>query len=1569
MPNNIDERVVQMRIDNKQFVKGAEKTIGVLDNLKTALSFKEQTKELNEFQYASNRIDLSGITDAIENVSDRFTMLGIMGKRIVENLADSFYRTGKRMVESLSIDQVTEGYSKYEQKMKSVQTMMAATASKIGSDYANQLDQMEAINKEMDRLNFFTDETSYDFSSMSQNMAAFISAGLPVKNARIDMQGVAAAAGIAGASVQQATHAMNNLSQAMAMGKLTLNDWKSLEIASLVTDEFKKVLADTAVECGTLKKVGEDTYQTLGKSAKTFKSTGIREALSEGFVDSKVLDTFLQKYGLFSDILNSVSELTGATATDLLKALDEYDKGELNFLEFQKEISEYVSETEIPTIEALEEAMRTLSREDLNLGRRAFQASQEYNSFNDAINATKDAVSTGWMTTFEYIFGDYLEAKKVWTALGGELYDIFAAGAERRNAILEVWHDTGGREAFLESVRNLFDGFMSLIDPVKAAFKDIFNLGSVDDAADKITKLTKRFRDFTARLKLSEDASERLKTIFKTLFDTVQKVGIRALNGIVGVFKEFKRVIQPVQNSLRKVFTNEYISSFSDKIEAIVDRFHNFIASLRISDKALNGLEYILSKIFGAIKDGAKVVNANFFSKLVSGIGKVITFLRNLLNVVLESFSGGFSKDNLLTGLSELFHGIGDYAGTAWDKLVTFFSGVISFIDKIREKLSGLTSVTSFFSKAFGVIKNIFEKLKESLSNAFTDNNLGSNIIKIAAALAILIKSGLKVRDFKYTLEGILSPIKAVVGAFRDVLYSISETLDSIKFEIYGKMIKNFAVSMLLLAGALWILASIDIGRLGLALGATAAGLGEIIGSIKLLSMGNSAKRLGAMTSSVIKLATGILILAVAMKILSGIELGPLINSLAAVTILLVEMLAAISLMNALEIKPKKITGLVSIALAMLILAGAVAILGAIPYENLQKGLIALTLSLILLVGSVILLSKLASGQMLLIGAGMVALAVSLVILSAALALLSLIDPEKLANSLLILALALAAIAVITSTMPATLPLVGAGLVLVAIAVALIAASLAALTLIDPNKLVESLLIVVGALALLGVVLMIFQGAIVGALALLAVGAAMALASVGILVFAIAMQVLQTVPLGEIAVGMVAAGSALIILAAGLLAMTVGLIGAVALVVAAGGLYVLAIALNMMTGLDMLYIAEGLSALGFAFMGLGAGAIVLTLGVPGLIAGAAAIVLLGLAMVPFVACLHSFDDLSFESILKFLIGFGGTAAILALLTPILGPLSLAVGAFGVACLAAGAGIKMVGEGMEKIANSIIGIPDRAGAAFNSIAEVIKSSLTDIKANGEEVVKEIDRLSGNIIKKLNFNTPIIEGVLAAIINEMAQNTNKQISVFKTVGGNLAIGLANGIIERGPEAVKAMHYLASGMASQFMTDFMIHSPSRLMESMAGRIPQGAAKGINENSNEVTTAMSAMGSKMLESIYPALQVLSQILNEEYDFSPTIRPVVDMTEVASSSAAIQDMLSGANSTAVRASGTINAAVDNANRVSGQMDSFVSAGSSYGDTYTINVYSQPGMDENELANAVMYKIQNGIMRKGAALG
>lgn len=381
MSTSIDQRIVEMQFDNNQFERGAKQSIETLDKLDKSLDLRESAKNLTALSDAGKNFNMDGVASGIEIVQQKFSALEIMGITALQRITNQAITTGENLVKSLSLDQIGEGFGKYEQKTTSVQTIVNATGESIDS-----------VSEKLAKLNWFTDETSYNFTDMIGNIGKFTSMGIDLNTSVTAMEGIANWAAISGQGVNEASRAMYNLSQAIGVGAVKLMDWKSIENANMATKEFKETAIETAKVLGELNAQGE-TAKGTAVTVENFSST-----LSDAWFTSDVLLKTLNKYGEYADEVYTVATEKGLTCA---------------------------------------QAMEQVNGETMNLGERAFKAAQEAKTFTDAINSVKDAVSTGWANTFEIIFGNYEEAKRMWTDLANDLYDIFAGGTDDRNNFLE----------------------------------------------------------------------------------------------------------------------------------------------------------------------------------------------------------------------------------------------------------------------------------------------------------------------------------------------------------------------------------------------------------------------------------------------------------------------------------------------------------------------------------------------------------------------------------------------------------------------------------------------------------------------------------------------------------------------------------------------------------------------------------------------------------------------------------------------------------------------------------------------------------------------------------------------------------------------------------------------------------------------------------------------------------------------------------------------------------------------------------------------------------------------------
>ena len=389
MSRTIDNRVVEMRFDNKQFESNVQTSINTLDKLKQSLNLSGAAEGLENVDKAAKGVNMSGLSSAVQTVQSKFSAFEVVAITALANITNSAVNTGKQLIKSLSVDQITAGWNKYGQKTSSVQTIMNATGKSI-----------DEVNEYLNKLMWFSDETSYGFTDMTAALAQLTSAGGDIDKLVPMITGIANATAFAGKGAAEFSRGIYNLNQSYSAGSLQYMDWKSLELAGIASKELKQTFIDTGIAMGKIKE-GEVTIANFGQTLK------------DKWADTSVMEAAFGKFGEMTE-----------------KAYEMVQSGE---------------------VETASEAYAILAEKYDGVAIKAAKAAQEAKTFGEAIDATKDAVSSGWMKTFELIFGNYEEAKVLWTDLANSMWDAFASGAEARNEMLSEWKELGGRDDLIEA--------------------------------------------------------------------------------------------------------------------------------------------------------------------------------------------------------------------------------------------------------------------------------------------------------------------------------------------------------------------------------------------------------------------------------------------------------------------------------------------------------------------------------------------------------------------------------------------------------------------------------------------------------------------------------------------------------------------------------------------------------------------------------------------------------------------------------------------------------------------------------------------------------------------------------------------------------------------------------------------------------------------------------------------------------------------------------------------------------------------------------------------------------------
>lgn len=484
MSDKVETRVVEMKFDNEQFERG----------------IKQSMNSLNKFE---KKLSIDNVSDGLKKASRSFSIYEVTAITALANISNRLVNFGVQLVKSLSVDNISTGWAKFGEKTTAVATMAAQKIKIAGKEITDTAEKMAAINEQLDKLNWFTDETSYNFTEMVNSIGKFTAAGQDLDVAVKAMMGIANWAALSGQNATKASSAMYQLAQAMGKGYIQLIDWKSIQNLSMDTVEFRETVLETAVTMGQLTKEAD---KFITKTGKKFTINQFAEELNSKWFTSDVLVKSLGKYSEAIERIYEISMETGLTASEVMKR--------------------YSSELD-------------------KFGLKAFKAAQEARTLSDAIISVKDAVSTGWMNTAERIFGSYDESKEFWTDLANELYDVFAEGGNFRNAILKTWEDLSGRSDLFKhgdedqgAFWNIYDSIIQIKNTIEDAWETIFPKSIFSSYDDQVADLAKRFKIFTDRLKsytatikTALKDNEKLSNVFKGIFSLLA-IGAQGLQGI-----------------------------------------------------------------------------------------------------------------------------------------------------------------------------------------------------------------------------------------------------------------------------------------------------------------------------------------------------------------------------------------------------------------------------------------------------------------------------------------------------------------------------------------------------------------------------------------------------------------------------------------------------------------------------------------------------------------------------------------------------------------------------------------------------------------------------------------------------------------------------------------------------------------------------------------------------------------------------------------------------------------------------------------------------------------------------
>lgn len=1260
MSRTIDERIVEMRFDNRQFEQNVQTSLSTLDKLKRGLDLDNAAKSLDGLGDAAKRCDMSVLGKSVETVQAKFSAFQVVAMTTLSNITNSAVNTGKRLVSALTIDPIKTGFQEYETQIGAVQTILANTQHE-GTN-------LQQVNRALDELNTYADKTIYNFTEMTRNIGTFTAAGVNLRTSVDSIKGIANLAAISGSTSQQASTAMYQLSQALAAGKVSLMDWNSVVNAGMGGKVFQDALVRTSELLGTGAQNAINMYgsfresltrgewlttEVLTETLKQFAGAySEADLIQQGFSEAQARDiaqmaktaedaaTKVKTFTQLWDTLKESAQSGWTTTWEIL--VGDFEEAKEVLTEVSDAIGGVISETSQARNELLSgglssgwkqlldqgiadeggfiESIQEVARESGDAFDKLVADSE---SFSDALKQglTDGVVSSETLTQAvhnlrEKMTGMSQEERKAagYTAEMIEQIEALDKGLQNGSVSMEEFTEKilrpSGRENLIQAVWNAAKGLVSVITPIKDAFREIFPPAT----ADQLYSLTETLRSFSERLTLSEETADKLGRTFKGLFSVLDLVR----QGALAIF-----------NALAPLGSGA--GSLADGILTITAGIGDFLVGINeaakqgeffgmVAQTVASALEFVVSgieRLTGFLADAFAAPGLESFQALlgriqtrigqvvdaVSGLGGGVSDAADTMDSALENSKFLQMLQTIFNGAKTLVSGIigvfGGLAGALVENLSNAnFSGVIDLLNGVSlgAIALGIKKFLDSFRKE-GVI-GILDGVKGCFQAWQNDVNAKA-LLKIAAAVAVLSASILTISLIDS--EKLTASLGAITVLFTELMAAMA-VFGKLDLNVRGTMKRSTAMialssSVLILASALKSIATLEPEQM-------AAGLAGIAGLMAALVA--AAKVLGSGSSSIIKGSAQMVVFAAAIKILASacadlaqLDLAGLAKGLIGVGVLLAE----VSLfMNAAKFSGRSVvtaSGVLVLAGAMKVLASACKDFAQMGVGELVKGLSA--------IGAVLLeitaFTKLAGSAKGLIttGAAMIEIGAAMKIFASAMADFGRMSLAEIGKGLLAMGGALAEVAVAMRFMPRNMVTMGAGLIAVGAALNIIADAMRSMGGMSWEAVAKSLVTMGGALAELAVGLNFMNGTLGGSAAMLVAAAALA-------VLTPVLVTLGSMSWEAIAKGLVTvAGAFAVIGTAGalltpLLPTILGLGGAFALI----GVGVAGVGAGLLlVGTGLSAIAVGITALATS---LGAGVAIIVAGLTSIITGIAALI-------------------------------------------------------------------------------------------------------------------------------------------------------------------------------------------------------------------------------------------------------------------------------------------------------------------------------------------------------------------------
>ena len=1387
MSTTVDNRVISMTFDNAAFEKNVKTSMSTLRKMDDQLKSVDSSKGLEKIETASRRIDFHVMSNGLQNVVCHFNALDIAGMQVIRRLTDATINMGKNLVKSFAVDPVKTGFSEYELKMGSVQTIMASTGASL-----------EDVNGYLAELNEYSDKTIYSFADMTSNIGKFTNAGVKLEDAVKAIQGVSNEAAVSGANAQQASHAMYNFAQALSAGSVKLIDWKSIENANMATVEFKNELIKTAEELGTLRKEGDRYVSTTtnlnGKTADAFNATSMfNESLNAQWMTTDVL---IKTLGRYADETTDIGKKAFASAQDV--------KTFSMVMDTLKEAAQSGwAETWETIVGDFEESKRLWTSLSSFFGEIIAKSSEIRNNFLGKIfdspweKLTKEISATGIET------GKFTDSLVKLAKERGVNVDELLADGKRVSDLVSDGTITG--QMIRDTIATITGSVDDVSDSTESVTKKLVNLKEVVDdvrlgrygnGLDRVKNLTDAGYEYSvvqgmvnkaiageavnyevmtdAQLEAigyTDEEIEALRELSKQaadsgsslnqLIDDIQKPTMGSL-----IFDSLKNVLTTISAPF-KAFKEAWRGVFSinpDNFYGVIEKFHDFTSRLKPSETTVIMLTSTFRNLFEVFKtlgkEASNVLHSVFetFGAIIPDVHLNFSRFLFLINRSLKSFNEWLTTSDFMTG--------------AWTMIQNGLSKVATAIEFFKTSVGNLGGFTgNIVSK----VVSAFRKLGDAVSKLFRKNDpkeLDADQLVTVLSGSKMDRAIIKVTTLKDSSRNLWEQLKEICATIKGALTGSMDKLNK-KFE--GATFLDFLNTAALSGIAVAIKKLVDSGK--------KQPLESIASSFS--NFMNTAEKAVKSWQTEVKartlkeIAIAVAILSASILALSFVKNGDaLISGLAVVSGLLAEVVGVLIILDKFDIH-----GSMASALSIAILAGAIAILaGAMSklddfrkWDTTWPSLVAMLSLIAGLTAAMAIMNTVGKpGKMIVMALAISALSGAIKLMTAV--FLSLSPDEMMTASVRIGGVMAALVLFVKLVSGSDLKGVATTLLGLGASLLLFAAAIKIYSMFKFTEIMQGLAIVAGGIILLSIAVNLMDNAQLAGVGAALMGMAVAM---NLLLYPIFKLSDGTIGWTELAVGLAGVAGGIVALALGIRIMTKStgsnagqiLAMSVALVAMAGAMRLVAIPIKTLGEMKWTEVALGLGAVLGTFVTFGVVGGILSSMASGLLAVSAAFLMFGASILGIGAGVTLLAA-GFATLAA--VGAAGAAAFLAAATALLAGMVVLIPAVETFLITS----------LQSICRIIIATaPDIAAAVTVVVLAMIESARKIIPPLIELLFEMLD----TTLKALADHIPSILDSLGRIIVAMLYAIDERLPAFLEKGWEIIKQLIAGLVAKAGELI--------------------------------------------------------------------------------------------------------------------------------------------------------------------------------------